>query len=108
MLSLGLGLVLGVLNVFFRDVGQFFTVFLQFWFWLTPIVYPASVLPSDFQAYLHANPLYGLTASYQQILVHQQWPDFSNLAWPLVFSVIVCFLGAHLFSRHAGEMVDEL
>ncbi len=108
MLSLGLGLVLGVLNVFFRDVGQFFTVFLQFWFWLTPIVYPASVLPSDVQAYLHANPLYGLTASYQQILVHQQWPDFSNLAWPLVFSVIVCFMGAHLFSRHAGEMVDEL
>ena len=31
---------LGILNVFFRDVGQFFAIFLQFWFWLTPIVYP--------------------------------------------------------------------
>jgi lipopolysaccharide transport system permease protein len=29
-----------VLNVFFRDVGQFFGIFVQFWFWLTPIVYP--------------------------------------------------------------------
>jgi len=108
MLSLGLGLVLGVLNVFFRDVGQFFTVFLQFWFWLTPIVYPASVLPIYLQPYLHVNPLYGLTASYQQILVHQKWPEFSNLAWPLLCGVLMCFLGAHLFSRHAGEMVDEL
>jgi lipopolysaccharide transport system permease protein len=108
MLSLGLGLVLGVLNVFFRDVGQFFAVFLQFWFWLTPIVYPASVLPIYLQSYLHVNPLYGLTASYQQILVHQKWPEFSNLAWPLLCGVLMCFLGAHLFSRHAGEMVDEL
>ena len=108
MLSLGLGLVLGVLNVFFRDVGQFFTVFIQFWFWLTPIVYPASVLPSYIQAYLHVNPVYGLTASYQHILVHQQWPEFANLAWPLLFSVLLCILGAHLFSRHAAEMVDEL
>jgi lipopolysaccharide transport system permease protein len=108
MLSLGLGLVLGVLNVFFRDVGQFFTVFLQFWFWLTPIVYPVSVLPNVVQPYLHVNPLFGLTTAYQQILVHQQWPELSNLMWPLVFTVVVCLWGANLFSRHAAEMVDEL
>ena len=31
--AIGLGIILGVLNVFFRDVGQFFGIFLQFWFW---------------------------------------------------------------------------
>jgi lipopolysaccharide transport system permease protein len=36
----GLGMILGILNVFFRDVGQMFGICLQFWFWLTPIVYP--------------------------------------------------------------------
>src|SRR3546814_8526493 len=36
--AIGLGITLGVLNVFFRDVGQFFGIVLQFWFWLTPIV----------------------------------------------------------------------
>lgn len=40
MFAAGLGMILGVLNVFFRDVGQFFGICLQFWFWLTPIVYP--------------------------------------------------------------------
>ena len=43
--ALALGLILGVLNVFFRDVGQLFGILLQFWFWLTPIVYPASIIP---------------------------------------------------------------
>ena len=42
LFAIGLGISLGVLNVFFRDVGQFFGIFLQFWFWLTPIVYPAA------------------------------------------------------------------
>ena len=40
--AVGLGVTLGVLNVFFRDVGQFFTIFMQFWFWMTPLVYAAS------------------------------------------------------------------
>jgi len=43
--AIGLGITLGVLNVFFRDVGQFFGIVIQFWFWLTPIVYPISILP---------------------------------------------------------------
>ncbi len=41
--SIGLGITLGVLNVFFRDVGQFFGIILQFWFWFTPIVYPITI-----------------------------------------------------------------
>ena len=44
--AIALGVVLGILNVFFRDVGHFFGVVLQFWFWLTPIIYPASILLS--------------------------------------------------------------
>ncbi|MGD9662942.1 MAG: ABC transporter permease, partial [Porticoccaceae bacterium] len=42
LFSIGLGITLGVLNVFFRDVGLFFGIFLSFWFWLTPSVYPLS------------------------------------------------------------------
>lgn len=45
LFAAGLGMLLGVLNVFFRDVGQMFGICLQFWFWLTPIVYPLSILP---------------------------------------------------------------
>jgi lipopolysaccharide transport system permease protein len=45
LFAIGLGMILGVLNVFFRDVGQFFSILLQFWFWFTPIVYPVTTLP---------------------------------------------------------------
>ena len=44
--TLGLGMLAATVNVFFRDVGQLVNVGLLFWFWLTPIVYPATVLPA--------------------------------------------------------------
>ena len=106
--AIGLGISLGVLNVFFRDVGQFFGIFLQFWFWLTPIVYPASILPESMRPMMAYNPMATLTAAYQTILVTGQWPNWQAL-WPVaMLSLLLCALGFSLFKTHAGEMVDEL
>lgn len=106
--SIGLGIVVGVLNVFFRDVGQFFTVLLQFWFWFTPVVYPASILPPVVRDWVDLNPMVPIITAYQQILVHGQWPQWPALLYPAVLAVILSVLGMRLFRRHVGEMVDEL
>jgi lipopolysaccharide transport system permease protein len=106
--AIGLGMVLGVLNVFFRDVGQLFGVVLQFWFWLTPIVYPITILPERLQAAMSYNPMARLVGAYQTILVSGEWPNFYAL-WPVaLLAVLLCVWGMRLFRQHAGEMVDEL
>ena len=106
--AIGLGITLGVLNVFFRDVGQAFGVVLQFWFWLTPIVYPATILPERAQELLAYNPMTGLMGAYQTILARGQMPDWSGLLPILVLGIFFCVAGMRLFRKHAGEMVDEL
>jgi lipopolysaccharide transport system permease protein len=108
ILATGLGMVLGVLNVFFRDVGQFFGIFLQFWFWLTPIVYPVSILPPGVKAWMTLNPMYPITSSYQGIFVQGLWPNWATLTAPLALGLLLCFAGLRLFQRHSGDMVDEL
>lgn len=108
LFSVGLGITLGVLNVFFRDVGQLFAVVLQFWFWLTPVVYPINILPAVVRDALRYNPMTNIITAYQNILVNNQWPDWSSL-WPVTFvALLLCFWGMRLFRKHAGEMVDEL
>lgn len=107
-LSIGLGITLGVLNVFFRDVGQFFGIFLQFWFWLTPIVYPASILPTQAQSLLLLNPMAALVTGFQVSLLNGVWPDWGTLVYPALLSLLLCTVGMHLFRKHAGDMVDEL
>ncbi|MCU1748140.1 ABC transporter permease [Pseudomonas sp. 6D_7.1_Bac1] len=104
----GLGMILGVLNVFFRDVGQFFGICLQFWFWLTPIVYPMSILPEWVQRLLQLNPLTNLITSYQNVFLYGQWPVWSSLLPILVIGVLFCVIGLRLFRQRVGEMVDEL
>ena len=106
--SIGLGVNIGVLNVFFRDVGQFFSIFLQFWFWLTPIVYVLSIVSPRIQSLMFLNPMTGLVHAYQEIFVENQWPDWLALSPFMVISVVLCFLGMRLFRSRIHEMEDEL
>lgn len=108
LFALGLGIVLGVLNVFFRDVGQFFGIALQFWFWLTPIVYPPTVLPEAIRPLLSLNPMARVIGACQQILVQGVWPDPMRLLPVAVLGLVLCAMGLALFRKHSGEMVDEL
>lgn len=106
--SIGLGITLGVLNVFFRDVGQFMNIFMQFWFWFTPVVYPWSILPPRIKQLVNLNPMADLVRGYQTIFVDHMWPDWTYI-WPvLVVGILLCALSLRLFRRHAAEMVDEL
>lgn len=106
--SIGLGITLGVLNVFFRDVGQFFSIFLQFWFWFTPIIYPIAIIPDDFRDLMGYNPMVPLIGAYQNILVNGQWPDWGALLPVSLLSALLCMLAIRLFRKRSGEMVDEL
>jgi lipopolysaccharide transport system permease protein len=104
----GISVVAGVLNVFFRDVGQFVIILLQFWFWFTPIVYSITTLPPSARALIHFNPMTPLAQAYQNIFVYGQIPNWHSI-WPVaVLAIILCALGLFLFRRHAGDMVDEL
>ncbi len=108
LLAIGLGMIAGVLNVFFRDVGQFVTIAMQFWFWLTPVVYPVTILPPEVRALLGWNPMARLVEAYHQVLVKGVAPDWLSLLPVLVLALLLCALGLRLFRRRAGEMVDEL
>nr|WP_304607812.1 ABC transporter permease [Glaciimonas sp. PAMC28666] len=106
--AVGLGMNLGVLNVFFRDVGQLFMIVLQFWFWLTPIVYPLSTLPAWAQKLVLLNPMTPITLAYQGILVHGTAPSWHRIGAVLVLGLLLCWSGLLLFRKRAGEIVDEL
>jgi lipopolysaccharide transport system permease protein len=108
MFAIGLGIALGILNVFFRDVGHFFTIALQFWFWFTPIVYPRSIVPEAIQRWLWLNPMTAIVSASQDVLVYARWPQWTTLVPVAVISVLLCAWGWRLFRRHSGELVDEL
>ncbi len=106
--ALGLGILLGVLNVFFRDVAQLVAVALQFWFWLTPIVYSTALLPEGVRGGFALNPMAQLVGAYQQILLAGAWPEWSQFRLHAAGALLVLTLAFVVFNRLSGEMVDEL
>lgn len=108
LFSVGVGLVLGVLNVFIRDVGQVMSIAFQFLFWLTPIVYPVSIVPGAISVGLVFNPLYHIVDAYHQVMVYQQAPSGIALTTMILVSGAVMAFGLLLFRKASAEMVDAL
>lgn len=106
--SIGLGMTLGVLNVFFRDIGYFYSVALQFWFWLTPIVYSANILPEKIRFLIAFNPLTNLLQAFQGIFIDHAWPNWSSLWFISILTILLNINGFRLFRKRSGEMVDLL
>lgn len=106
--GLGLGLLLGVLNVFIRDVGQVVPVVLQLGFWLTPIIYTPNIVPEALRPLLYMNPMTTVVQGFQNALLFNTPPDLVRLG--LVASTTVLLLGGALsmFRRASAEMVDVL
>ncbi len=107
-LAVGIGLVLGILNVFVRDTGQVVPIVMQAWFWLTPIVYPATIVPEDFKGFMAFNPMYPIATAYHDVLVYSRLPDIDGLIVPTVVAGLLLLLGLIMFRRAAPEMVDVL
>lgn len=106
--ALGLGVALGVLNVFFRDVGQAVGIVLQFWFWLTPIVYPAATLPGWARDYLSWNPLLPLFEAYQSVLLGQGMPHWEKLIGFSVLTLFTVLLAAWVYRAAESQLADEV
>ena len=107
-LSMGIGLTLGVLNVFMRDIGQVVPVLLQALFWLTPIVYILSILPPSMQHWFRMSPLFPLVSSYQNVLVFGHPPLWGEILRLLIASTVLLLIALVTFRRASPEMVDVL
>jgi len=106
--SLGIGLILGVMNVFLRDIGQVIPIILQMLFWFTPIVYPVTIIPEAYRHWLYLNPIYPIIEAYQQILVYGNSPQWGGVLIILGVGVILSIVGLFIFRRSSAEMVDAL
>lgn len=89
LFAYALGSILGILVVFVRDFKEAINVVFQFWFWLTPIVYVAEILPEFAKPFMVINPAYWFIGGYQQILSYQAMPDFGKLAFLLFVTVVL-------------------
>lgn len=107
-LTAGLGFLAAAVNVFFRDTAQINSLLLQGWFYLTPIVYPLSLVPDRFEKYLALNPLTPLVTLYREALLGGTMPPIATLTPLVIAAVIALIFGTWVFHRLKPVFADEI
>ncbi len=111
--ALGIGLMLSVWNVRYRDVGYLSVIALQFLFYVTPIVYPLSLIPEramglPVRDIIRLNPLSQFTEASRELLYGLDWPGVLRLGLMALISLAVGAGGWMLFKVRTRDIAEEL
>jgi lipopolysaccharide transport system permease protein len=104
----GIGLILSSLYVYFRDLNQIWDVVLQIGFFLSPIVYPLSMIPEKYLSYYMLNPVTRLIDMYRDIFLYGVFPGLFDIIIVLVLGIVLVILGTLLFNRLSLKFAEEV
>ncbi len=108
LLTVGLALPLAALNVHLRDVEQILGNLLILWFFLSPVLYPASTVPASFRRLYFLNPLAGLIQGYRDILFDGRPPQWPQLAFVALVALVTLWGGLRIFDRLRDTLAEEV
>lgn len=107
LLALGLGVILGAINVVLRDAAQVLAVALQLGFWLTPVVYHPAVLPDALEPWVALNPMAVVVMAFHDAMLFDRAPG-PAFAVVALGAIGLAALGWWMFRRASADIVDAL
>jgi lipopolysaccharide transport system permease protein len=107
LVALGVGMGLSALNVKYRDVRYALPFLIQFWMFVTPVIYPASLVPEQWRWVLWLNPLTGVIQGFRTALVGAPF-DRTGLAVSAVVTVLLLTYAAYAFRRMERSFADTV
>jgi len=117
--ALGFALMLSVVNVYFRDMAHFVALFMQIWFYATPIIYPITLIEGiengdswaggyPVTEIYSLNPMVGFVESIRDMFYAGHLPHWQPLVLCVVVTVVLLFLGNRVFGRLETRLAEEL
>jgi lipopolysaccharide transport system permease protein len=104
-LVLALGMLLSAINVKYRDVGLALPVVLQLWMFVSPVLYPAALLPLKWRQLYALNPMVGLIGGFRTSLLGGTF-DWSALIISAAITMAMLILSAYVFRRVERGFAD--
>jgi len=109
LLTAGLGYLTAGFTVFLRDIPQTLGVVLNLWFYLTPIVYPASVIPEQWRSWVFwLNPLAAIAEVYRDLILVGEVRHWGEWGVATIVSLVVFLGGLWCYRRLRPAFADVL
>jgi len=117
----GIALMLAIANVYFRDTQWFLGIILQMWLYLTPIIYPASLVTDQsnrigglfgtditVEFIYNLNPMTHFVEVFRQLLYDNRWPDLSEWATCSIWALVSLLIGIIVFRSNEKKLAEAL
>jgi lipopolysaccharide transport system permease protein len=105
ILMTGISLMLSTFNLFYRDIQYLTNLLLMIWMYLTPVVYPLSMVPSEYVWFYKLNPMVGIIEGYRAALFNSQFEP-TIIYSSLLISVVIFVLGFIVFKKSEKVFAD--
>jgi lipopolysaccharide transport system permease protein len=107
--SSGVGMLFGSLMVVFRDTKNFLAFILMIWMYITPIMYPISIVPEEYQILFYLNPLTSLVETYRWVFLGTgSLPSIQYFLVSFVVALVIWFAGAVAFRSMENKIADVM
>jgi lipopolysaccharide transport system permease protein len=105
-LAMGVGMMFAALNVKYRDVQHVLPFVVQLWLFVTPIIWPTSMLPAKWHLLLGLNPLAGIIEAFRACVVPTHTLDPYLFGISMIVTVLLVVAGALYFRHTARSFAD--
>jgi len=106
--TFGIAWLVASLGVFIRDIVQGIALVLMAWMYLTPIIYPESLVPAPYRKIINLNPFTALVRNYRRVLIEGSSPDWTGLAYFSAFALLSFLIGYWWFARTRKNFADVI
>ena len=104
--SLGVSLILAATAVFFRDIQYLWGVFISIWMYLTPIIYPVSIISKEYRWwYDNLNPMYGYVTQFRDVVLNGNPLPLEWLTQGFIVAFAFLFIGYWVFKRKQNQFI---
>lgn len=108
LFSLGVGFVLAAVTVRFRDIVHLYGVLCTALFYLTPTIYPISILPFYMRLAVYFNPITGIMDIFREIVMEGSVPGLWRMLYCGLLSLCVFFEGYSIFKKRESSFILDL
>lgn len=106
-ITYGLALAVSSINLFFRDLERLISIFLTLLFYVTPIIYPETMIPEKYRGIVNLNPLSPLMINWRNLFLEGKI-DFQNLFLSLFYAVIIYIAGYLIYRKLSWRFAEIL
>ena len=103
--SMGIGLILSAIAVKFRDIMHLYSVFITALMYLTPIIYPISILPAWLKPIVNLNPITNILLMFRDVMLDYTIFDAKSIIIAVIEAGLALVIGLRVFYKAQDEFI---